>query len=259
MMNSVAPFWDGNETWLVLGGGGLLGRLPEGLCGDHAGVLSAGHRHAARAHLPRRLASSSAGWPSRTMLCWDVAFAGGSIVAAFSQGVILGGLHPGHHAWRTARFAGGPFDWATPFALLCGLGLVAGYALLGATWLIAKTEGGTLAEQARRWAPGCSRRARLHGRGQPVDAARLSSASPTAGSRSPTSSSSPRYRSSPRRSPVAPGGRSPSAPRCRPSSPRSASSCSAISASPSRPFPIWCRRRSPSGTPPRRPRARSSR
>ena len=73
-------------------------------------------------------------------------------LAAFAQGIILGGLIQGITV-VDGRFAGGPFDWATPFALLCGLGLVAGYALLGATWLIAKTEGGTL-ELARRWAPG---------------------------------------------------------------------------------------------------------
>jgi cytochrome d ubiquinol oxidase subunit II len=81
---------------------------------------------------------------------WDAAFFGGSTIAAFAQGVILGGIIQGIHV-ENGQFAGGPFDWATPFALLCGLGLVAGYSLLGATWLIAKTEG-PVAERARRQA-----------------------------------------------------------------------------------------------------------
>jgi cytochrome d ubiquinol oxidase subunit II len=75
---------------------------------------------------------------------WDIAFFAGSAVAAFAQGVILGGLIQGVTV-VDGRFAGGPYDWATPFALLCGLGLVAGYALLGATWLIAKTDGAVAA------------------------------------------------------------------------------------------------------------------
>ena len=81
---------------------------------------------------------------------WDVAFAAGSTVAAFAQGVILGGILQGIKV-ENGQFAGGPFDWATPFAILCGLGLVAGYALLGAAWLIAKTEG-PVAERARQQA-----------------------------------------------------------------------------------------------------------
>jgi len=74
----------------------------------------------------------------------DIAFAGGSIVAAFAQGIILGGLIQGITV-VDGRYAGGPFDWATPFALLCGVALVAGYALIGATWLIAKTDGSVAA------------------------------------------------------------------------------------------------------------------
>jgi cytochrome d ubiquinol oxidase subunit II len=78
---------------------------------------------------------------------WTFAFAAASTLAAFCQGVILGGLIQGIKV-ENNTFAGGVFDWATPFALLCGLGLVAGYALLGATWLIMKTEGG-VARRAR--------------------------------------------------------------------------------------------------------------
>jgi cytochrome bd ubiquinol oxidase subunit II len=71
---------------------------------------------------------------------WDLAFSWGSIVATFAQGVVLGGLLQGITV-KDGRFAGGTFDWLTPFALFCGLALVAGYALLGATWLIYKTDG----------------------------------------------------------------------------------------------------------------------
>jgi cytochrome bd ubiquinol oxidase subunit II len=78
---------------------------------------------------------------------WNVAFAGGSTVAGFCQGLILGALIQGIKV-ESGAFAGGPFDWATSFAVLCGLGVVAGYALLGATWLVMKTEG-PVAERAR--------------------------------------------------------------------------------------------------------------
>jgi cytochrome d ubiquinol oxidase subunit II len=78
---------------------------------------------------------------------WNVAFTVGSTVATVAQGVILGGLVQGV-AVRDGAFSGGPFDWATPFAFLCGASLVAGYALLGATWLTMKTEG-AVAERAR--------------------------------------------------------------------------------------------------------------
>jgi cytochrome d ubiquinol oxidase subunit II len=80
-------------------------------------------------------------------LHWTFAFAAGSTLAAFCQGLILGGLIEGIKV-ENGSFAGGAFDWATPFAAVCGLGLVAGYALLGATWLILKTEG-KIADRAR--------------------------------------------------------------------------------------------------------------
>jgi cytochrome d ubiquinol oxidase subunit II len=84
---------------------------------------------------------------SRSKTWLSVAFTIGSTVAAFAQGVILGGLIQGIQM-RDGAFSGGSFDWATPFALLCGLSLVAGYGLLGATWLAMKTEG-PVAERAR--------------------------------------------------------------------------------------------------------------
>jgi cytochrome d ubiquinol oxidase subunit II len=149
MMNSVAPFWDGNETWLVLGGGGLWVAFP----GAYAVIMPALYLPVIVMLLALIFRGVSfefrfASKPHHGI--WDVAFFGGSTVAAFAQGVILGGLIQGINVVN-GEFAGGPFDWATPFALLCGLGLVAGYALLGATWLIAKTEG-PVAERARQQA-----------------------------------------------------------------------------------------------------------
>ena len=149
MMNSVAPFWDGNETWLVMGGGGLLAAFPVA----YATILPA-------TYLPLMLmlfalvfrgvafelrfkAVTSRAW-------WDRAFSWGSTLAAFSQGIVLGTFVQGINV-QDGRFAGGPFDWLTPFALMTGVALVAGYALLGATWLIFKTEG-ELQARARRQA-----------------------------------------------------------------------------------------------------------
>lgn len=151
MMNSVAPFWDGNETWLVLGGGGLWVAFPAA----YAVIMPALYLPVIVMLLALIFRGVSfefrfASKPHHGI--WDVAFFAGSTVAAFAQGVILGGIIQGIDV-QNGQFAGGPFDWATPFALLCGLGLVAGYAFLGATWLIAKTEG-PVAERARRQARG---------------------------------------------------------------------------------------------------------
>jgi cytochrome d ubiquinol oxidase subunit II len=151
MMNSVAPFWDGNETWLVLGGGGLWVAFPQA----YAVIMPA-------LYLPvivMLLALVFRGvafefrWVAVTSKSyWNFAFAAGSTVAAFCQGLILGGLIHGIKV-ENGVFAGGPLDWATPFALLCGLGVVVGYALLGATWLVLKTDG-AVAERARGQAKG---------------------------------------------------------------------------------------------------------
>jgi cytochrome d ubiquinol oxidase subunit II len=81
---------------------------------------------------------------------WNLAFAGGSAVAAISQGMILGGMIQGIEV-QNGQFSGGLFDWATPFSLMCGIGLTTGYGLLGATWLIMKSQG-AVADRARRQA-----------------------------------------------------------------------------------------------------------
>jgi cytochrome d ubiquinol oxidase subunit II len=148
MMASIKPFWDGNETWLVLGGGGLLVAFPRA----YATLLPAlylpvivmllGLIFRGVAFEFRHL--SQAKWQ------WNIAFAGGSAVAAVAQGIVLGGMIQGIRV-ENGAFAGGAFDWATPFALLCGFGVACGYALLGATWLIMKTEG-SVAQRARKHA-----------------------------------------------------------------------------------------------------------
>ena len=139
MMNSVAPFWDGNETWLVLGGGGLFVAFPLA----YSIIMPA-------IYLPvliMLLALVFRGvafefrWvakPKHAM--WDLAFAGGSITASFMQGIILGALLQGPTVTGTA-YGGGTFDWLSAFSLLTGIGVVAGYALIGATWLVMKTDG----------------------------------------------------------------------------------------------------------------------
>ncbi len=146
MMNSVAPYWDGNETWLVLGGGGLWVAFPKA----YAVIMPAFYLPVIVMLLALvfRGVAFEFRWVAVTSKkYWNFAFAAGSTLAAFCQGVILGGLVHGIHV-ESGVFAGGPFDFATPFAVLCGLGVVAGYALLGATWLAMKTDG-VVAARAR--------------------------------------------------------------------------------------------------------------
>ena len=147
MMNSVVPVWDGNETWLVLGGGGLFAVFPlaysiimPALYAPFIAMLLA---------LVFRGVAFEFRFKSRNhQWFWDLAFAGGSIVAAFAQGVAMGALVQGISVVGRA-YAGGWWDWLSPFSLLTGLALVVGYALLGATWLMLKTEG-HVARQASR-------------------------------------------------------------------------------------------------------------
>jgi cytochrome d ubiquinol oxidase subunit II len=145
MMASIAPFWDGNETWLVMGGVGLLVAFPLA----YAIVMPA-------LYLPvivmlLALVFRGIAFEFREIghnkALWNAAFAGGSTLAGFCQGLILGGMIQGIKVENNA-YAGGTFDWLTPFALLCGFGILSGYALLGATWLTMKTSG-PVAERAR--------------------------------------------------------------------------------------------------------------
>jgi cytochrome bd ubiquinol oxidase subunit II len=136
-MNSVAPFWDGNETWLVLGGTGLLVAFPFA----YAVIMPALYVPliAMLLALVFRGVAFEFRWVAKPHHHkWDIAFAAGSTVAAFCQGLMLGGLLSGIQVDGN-HFGGGAFDWFNPFSLMCGVGLVIGYAFLGACWLIMKT------------------------------------------------------------------------------------------------------------------------
>jgi cytochrome d ubiquinol oxidase subunit II len=141
MVNTIAPLWDGNETWLVLGGSGLYGAFPIA----YSVILPAFYplimlmvlglifrgvafEYRFRAHTARHREA------------WDVAFLGGSLVSAFCQGVILGALLRGITS-TDGQFSGGVFDWLAPFPLFCGLAVVVGYSMLGAAWLYWRTSG----------------------------------------------------------------------------------------------------------------------
>ena len=138
-MNSIAPVWDGNETWLVLGGGGLLAAFPLAY-GTILSALYAPIVAMLLALIFRGVAFEFRWRDPGHRAWWDVAFSVGSIVAAFAQGVTLGALLQGI-AVENRAYAGGWFDWLTPFSALVGVCLIVGYALLGATWLIMKSEG----------------------------------------------------------------------------------------------------------------------
>jgi cytochrome bd ubiquinol oxidase subunit II len=138
-MNTVAPVWDGNETWLVLGGGGLFAVFPLA----YAVVMPALYVPIIVMLLAlvfRGVAFEFRWRTKRGKFLWDISFFGGSLMAAFAQGVALGALVQGI-AVEDRAYAGGNWDWLTPFSLLTGVALVAGYALLGATWLVMKTDG----------------------------------------------------------------------------------------------------------------------
>ena len=149
MMNSVAPVWDGNETWLVLGGGGLFAAFPLA----YALILPALYAPLIAMLLAlifRGVAFEFRWRTERWRGVWDVAFTGGSALAALSQGVALGALLQGISIDKAARaYSGGWFDWLTPFSVTCGVAVMAGYALLGATWLVMKTSG-DIQERMRR-------------------------------------------------------------------------------------------------------------
>ena len=147
-MNSIAPVWDGNETWLVLGGGGLIAAFPLAYCDRAVGALRAADRDAARRWCSAASRSNSAGAIRRTARSGISRSSAGSFVAAFAQGIMLGALLQGIDVEGRA-YGGGWWDWLTPFSLLTGVSVVAGYSLLGACWLNWKTDGETQ-KHARR-------------------------------------------------------------------------------------------------------------
>ncbi|WP_262690037.1 cytochrome d ubiquinol oxidase subunit II [Kordiimonas aestuarii] len=148
-VNTVAPVWDGNETWLILGGGGLFATFPLA----YAILMPA-------LYVPilamlfglifRGVAFEFRWRDEKHKPYWDFGFTAGSMVAAFCQGIALGAFIQGVDVDGRA-YAGGWWDWLTPFSLLTGIALVVGYTLLGATWLVMKTEG-SLGERAVRYA-----------------------------------------------------------------------------------------------------------
>src|SRR5712691_3747485 len=138
MLGAVAPIWDGNETWLVVAGVVLWGAFPV----VYATLFSA-------FYLPlllmlaglilRGVAFEYRSKTERMRWVWDAGFAGGSLVAAFMQGLTVGALVEGLPI-SNGNYTGGEFGWFSPFAVLCGIGLCLGYALLGACWLVNKCE-----------------------------------------------------------------------------------------------------------------------
>lgn len=139
MMNSIAPFWDGNETWLVLGGGGLFAAFPLA----YAILFPAFYMPLIMMLLSLILRGVAFEFRFKSdhenRFIWDYAFHFGSLGAAFCQGMILGGFVQGVEI-SGRDFSGGPFDWATGFSVFTGIAVVFGYALLGATWLVMKSE-----------------------------------------------------------------------------------------------------------------------
>ncbi|MEZ5821917.1 MAG: cytochrome d ubiquinol oxidase subunit II [Bradyrhizobium sp.] len=139
IMNSVAPVWDGNETWLVLGGGGLMAAFPLA----YAVLMPALYTPMIAMLLGlvfRGIAFEFRWRTTRERNRWDIAFAGGSLLATLAQGIALGAILQGVHV-EGRQYAGGWWDWLTPFSILTGVSLMIGYALLGSTWLVMKTEG----------------------------------------------------------------------------------------------------------------------
>lgn len=139
MMNAIAPFWDGNETWLILIGASLFGAFPV----IYAVFLPAFYLPVALMLLGlifRGVAFEFRYRTERMRWLWDLGFFFGSLIVAFVQGAAIGAMAQAV-AVADRQFAGGSFDWLTPFSVFCGVGLAVGYALLGASWLAFKTSG----------------------------------------------------------------------------------------------------------------------
>jgi cytochrome d ubiquinol oxidase subunit II len=151
MMNSIAPFWDGNETWLVLGGGGLFAAFPLA----YAILMPALYMPVILMLLGLIFRGVAFEFrfkaTGRSRKLWDYSFHFGSLGATFMQGMLLGAFVQGVEI-QGRSFAGGAFDWLNAYSVMVGAALVFGYALLGATWLVMKTDGIT-----QEWARKCAR------------------------------------------------------------------------------------------------------
>ena len=139
MMNSVAPVWDGNETWLILGGAGLLAAFPL-VYTVFLPALYIGVFLMLVGLIFRGIAFEFRFKANKSKPLWNWAFSLGSIVASFAQGAVVGTYIQGFNV-VDGVYVGGALDWLTPFTVFTGIGLVLGYALLGSTWLIMKSEG----------------------------------------------------------------------------------------------------------------------
>ena len=150
MMNSIAPFWDGNETWLVLGGGGLFAAFPLA----YAVLMPAFYIPVILMLLGLIFRGVAFEFrfkaTGRSRRIWDYAFHFGSLGASFMQGMILGAFVRGVEV-QGRNFAGGAFDWLNAYSVMTGVAVVFGYALLGSTWLVMKTDGIT-----QDWARKCA-------------------------------------------------------------------------------------------------------
>lgn len=142
MMSSIAPFWDGNETWLVMGGGGLLAAFPLA----YSIILPALYIPIILMLLALVFRGVSFEFRFKSVgksrKLWDLAFHFGSLFATFMQGMVLGGLVQGIKV-QGQTFAGSAFDWLSGYSFMTGIGLVAGYALLGSSWVFLKTTDAT--------------------------------------------------------------------------------------------------------------------
>jgi cytochrome d ubiquinol oxidase subunit II len=138
MLSAVAPVWDGNETWLVVTGVILFGAFPTA----YASLMSAFYLPLIMMLLGlilRGVAFEFRYNTHRMRWIWDLSFIGGSLIATFMQGTMVGALVEGLQ-FTNGQYSGGEFGWLTPFAVLCGIGLCLGYALLGACWLVSKCD-----------------------------------------------------------------------------------------------------------------------
>jgi cytochrome d ubiquinol oxidase subunit II len=150
MINSIAPFWDGNETWLLLGGGGMLAAFPL------AFVILMPALYLPIIVMLLGLIFRGVAFEFRFKdtgkfrRVWDIVFHFGSLLAAFMQGMIIGTIVQGVEV-EGRSFAGGPFDWLSAYSVMTGVALVFGYALLGSTWLVMKTE-----DETQNWARKCA-------------------------------------------------------------------------------------------------------
>jgi cytochrome d ubiquinol oxidase subunit II len=138
-MDTIAPFWDGNETWLVVIGAGLFAAFPD-VCAVFLGAFYLPVLLLLIGLIFRGIAFEFRFRSQRMRVVWDRGFFLGSAVVAFVQGAAIGAMIRGIPV-ANGQYAGSPFGWLHPFAILTGIGLVLGYALLGAGWLVLKSDG----------------------------------------------------------------------------------------------------------------------